>query len=201
MKSAKDLGITNAMGIDVPGGSSSESLSSKAMDIVKEAAADAPAFLKEAQNKVVSTNNKAMAQKSSDVRLSRDARAATKKVAPKEMAPEASDLGDSGFSIGQYLQESSNEVRAVSSSSSARSGMSDTAKENLLYAAGGIFGVSAIVFFLAVQLEIIDVPFMKDVGSVSTPATRRIATDVRNFCSLSHCPQSLATTESDNSAS
>jgi len=144
MRSAQDLGITDSMGVNVPGGGA-KNMEDKTMEIVKEAADGKPDWLADVEKQVASKEStrkvSAMAEDDSEAKLKaarEAARAAA--AAPRAQVPSMDVSDDSSFSIGQYLEESSDDEKkkgTVMSSSSSSGGLSDAAKENLLYAAGG----------------------------------------------------------------
>lgn len=142
MRSAQELGITDSMGIDVPGGGAKK-IQDKTMEIVKEATDGKPSWLADVEKQVASkeSSKKVAAQKedetSAQLKAARDAaRAAAAAPKAQKFSTETSD--DTNFSIGQYLEESSSDVnKGTVISSSSSGGLSEAAKENLLYAAGG----------------------------------------------------------------
>jgi hypothetical protein len=143
MRSAQELGITDSMGVDVPGGGAKK-MEEKTIEIVKEAADGKPDWLADVEKQVASKESTrkvgAMSEDDSEAKLKaarEAARAAA--AAPRAQAPSMDVSDDSSFSIGQYLEESSGDEKkgTIMSSSSSSGGLSDAAKENLLYAAGG----------------------------------------------------------------
>jgi len=143
MRSAQELGITDSMGVDVPGGGAKK-MEEKTIEIVKEAADGKPDWLADVEKQVASKESTrkvaAMSEDDSEAKIKaarEAARAAA--AAPRAQAPSMDVSDDSSFSIGQYLEESSGDEKkgTIMSSSSSSGGLSDAAKENLLYAAGG----------------------------------------------------------------
>jgi len=98
---------------------------------------------------------------------------------------EMSDLSTSNFNLDDMMEKSKNSAaerpsRLAGDKSSFGDKANAAANENALYAGGFVFGVGGIVLFIAVQLGIVDIPFLpKDMAGISTPASRRMATPAK----------------------
>jgi len=195
MSSAQDIGLTDALGVKPDMASpaaAAKGFADQATEAIKSGMGmgtpkkqvETPDWMKEKEDEVRLRASRMQEQDGSAVtRVQReqakeeqlqDDIAKARQGVPPIPEKELEDVDDSSelFSLASMLEES----RADSApAASASMGMSESSKELVLYVGGFVFGVGGIFFFFATQLGIIDVPFMKNLGSVSTPAARRMA--------------------------
>jgi len=190
MKSAEKLGITQSMGIKTPPGMSTDAaakdLSSKTVEAMSTGLSggglgtEKPAWLMEVEEDVKEKVERAeigRKKMEADIAEAREEMQELQAKDPKLSKESVDDEDEEGgtFDLMEIMQTVSEEEKegTVTLSSRDSEGLSANQQEDLLYAVGGLFGVGAIIFFLGTQLGVVDVPFMQDIGVVSTPAARR----------------------------
>uniref|UniRef100_A0A7S0DZ72 STI1 domain-containing protein n=1 Tax=Hanusia phi TaxID=3032 RepID=A0A7S0DZ72_9CRYP len=201
MKSAQTMGLTDSLGIKVDPESLSKqatSFAEKTVEAVKSSQAAAPNELSSEFDALAAVEERvrmeSLRMKESDTSIferikskPRDEKemqqriAAIRNEAHFNMSEsltvdlDLKDGSDESNFLENLIEESKTSTLPSSSSSSFRDSMTPTAvTENALYFAGFIVGISSLYFFFATQLGVIDIPFMRDLGAISTPASRRI---------------------------
>lgn len=195
MQSAQSFGITDAMGIKAPQGMSldqaAKDLTDKTMGAMKtgmdkedwtgDFGSEKPAWLADVENDVKQRNDRALADQTIEKQIAEARREmeASRMQVKKEEDDTFFSAGDDSFDLKAILEKSEEEKALESGASKLYepSLLNDSQKEDLAYLAAGLGAIGAIIFFLGTQLGVWDVPFMQDLGVVSTPAARRGQSD------------------------